>query len=117
LINNAYDAVMSLDSSERLVKVYIGSNDEHYIFKVSNYGYIEDDITQNMLRKGFSTKKGNHSGLGLHICHKLALKYGGKLDISNSDKHMVEISVYFPRVREKGDLHESAGQKNSSFAG
>jgi hypothetical protein len=117
LINNAYDAVMPLDSSERLVKVYIGSNDEHYIFKVSNYGYIEDDITQNMLRKGFSTKKGNHSGLGLHICHKLALKYGGRLDINNSDEHMVEISVYFPRVREKGDLHESAGQKNSSFAG
>ncbi|PKM78719.1 MAG: hypothetical protein CVU90_00095 [Firmicutes bacterium HGW-Firmicutes-15] len=117
LINNAFDAVMPLDTDQRLVMVYIGSNAEHYIFKVSNYGYIEDDIKEKILRKGYSTKKGEHLGLGLHICHNLAQKYGGRLDISNNDKHMVNFSVYFPRKLEKGDLYEFAGQENSSFDG
>ncbi len=117
LINNAFDAVMLCENKQRIVNVYVGADDYNYVFKVSNYGYINEDTKQNILKKGFSTKNGEHSGLGLHICQSLARKYGGCLEIRNSDEHMVEFSVLFPRNLEKGDLHEFAGQKNSSFTG
>jgi len=117
LINNAFDAVMPLETSKRIVNVYIGADDNNYIFKVSNYGYISDDIKQKILRKGYSTKTEQHLGLGLHICENMVNKYGGYLEIGNSYDHMVEFSVFFPVKREKGDLNEFVGQKNGSCSG
>jgi hypothetical protein len=117
LINNAFDAVMPLETKQRIVNVYISADDYNYVFTVSNYGYINEETKEKILKKGFSTKKGEHAGLGLHICQSLAKKYGGYLEIRNSDKHMVEFSVLFPINPEKGDAYEFAGPKNSSFTG
>lgn len=117
LINNAFDAVMLLNEDRRIVNIYIGTEPNHYIFKVSNYGHLEDDLIQKIMQKGFSSKGGEHSGLGLHICNTLIKKYGGYLDIVNTDDHMIEFSVFFPRDRQKGECDESIGQKTGSFAG
>lgn len=101
LINNAFDAVMQLENSQRDVNVYIGADDNKYIFTVSNYGHIDEDAKLKIMKKGFSTKKGEHAGLGLHICKNVVEKYDGNLEIKNSDNHMVEFSVLFPRHIEK----------------
>ncbi|MDD3363464.1 MAG: GHKL domain-containing protein [Syntrophomonas sp.] len=118
LINNAFDAVMPLENEQKIVNVYIGADDDNYVIKVSNYGYISDQTKQNIMKKGFSTKKAKeHSGLGLHICNTLAQKYGGSIKIENIDDHMVEISALFPANAIKGDLNEFASQKTGSFTG
>jgi len=117
LINNAFDAVMPLDTGQRLVNVYIGADDDNYIFTVANYGYIDDQLQQNILKKGFSTKAGEHAGLGLYTCNKLVTKYGGRLEIKNSHNHMVDFSVVLPINLVKGELYESAGSKTGAFTG
>jgi len=117
LINNALDAAMLLDKDKRIVNINIGTDSIHYIFKVSNHGHIEDDLIKKIMQKGFSSKGGEHSGLGLHICNTLIKKYGGYMDIANTDHQMIEFSVFFPREGRKGECNESIGPKTGSFAG
>ena len=116
LINNAFDAVMSLHSSQRIVNLHIGGDDEDYVFKVSNYGHLEEQTIQNLMKKGFSTKKGEHAGLGLHICQQLIKKYEGRMEVSSAN-NMVEFSVFLPIFLTKEDLCESNSQKASAFTG
>ena len=116
LINNAFDAVMSLHSSERIVNLDIGVDDENYIFKVSNYGHLDEQTIQNLMKKGFSTKRGDHSGLGLHICQQLIKKYEGRMEVRSAD-NIVEFSVYLPIFLTKEELCESNSQKASAFTG
>lgn len=118
LINNSLDAAMLLENKQRIVNVDIEADDNNYIFKVSNYGYIDDVSKQNVMCKGFTTKGGQHHGLGLHICQRLVKKYGGHMEINNNiDKHTVEFSVFLPIVGEKGVWHESTGQEIGTYTG
>lgn len=116
LINNAFDAVMPLHSSQRIVSLYIGGDDNNYIFKVSNYGHLDEQTIQNLMKKGFSTKKGEHLGLGLYICQQLIKKYGGRMEVS-SDNNIVEISVFLPITLTKEELYESTSLQAGSFTG
>lgn len=117
LINNAFDAVQTLEIDQRIVNIDMGADDDYYVFRVSNYGYIDDDLKEKIMKKGFSTKKGEHSGLGLHICKTLIKKYGGHMEIENGDDHMVHFTVFFVKNQESGKVNEFASQKNSPFAG
>jgi len=116
LINNAFDAVMQLDSSQKVVNVYVGNDGSNYVLKVANYGSINESAKKKIFEKGYSTKKDGHSGLGLYIINSLIKKYGGRMELENED-YMVEFSVFFPINIAKGELHEFAGQKASSFTG
>jgi|GEM_PF-562168 Signal transduction histidine kinase regulating citrate/malate metabolism len=116
LINNAFDAVLSLHSSERIVTLHIGADDKNYIFKVSNPGHIEEQVIQKLMKKGFSTKQGEHAGLGLHICQQIINKYGGRMEVTNAD-NVVEFSVYLPMSPAKEDVCESDRPKAGAFAG
>lgn len=117
LINNALDAAMLLDKDKRIVNINIGTDYNHYIFKVSNHGHIEDDLIQKITQKGFSVKGGDHLGLGLYICKTLIKKYGGYMDIVNTDNQMIEFSVFFPKDKQKGECDESIGPETGSFVG
>lgn len=117
LINNALDAAMLLDKDKRIVNINIGTDSNHYIFKVSNHGHIKDDLIQKITQKGFSVKGGDHLGLGLYICKTLIKKYGGYMDIVNTDNQMIEFSVFFPKDKQKGECDESIGPETGSFVG
>ncbi|MGI5880725.1 MAG: sensor histidine kinase [Syntrophomonadaceae bacterium] len=117
LINNALDAAMLLDKDKRIVNINIGTDSNYYIFKVSNHGHIEDDLIQKIKQKGFSGKGGEHLGLGLYICNTLIKKYGGYMDIVNTDNQMIEFSIFFPKDKQKGECDESIGPETGSFAG
>ncbi len=116
LINNAFDAVLPLHSSQRIVNLHVEADDKNYIFKVSNPGHIEEPTIQKLMKKGFSTKQGEHAGLGLHICQQLINKYGGRMEVTNAD-NMVEFSVFLPMLPTKEDVCESNRPKAGAFAG
>jgi len=115
LINNAFDAVLPLHSSQRIVNLHIGADEDNYIFKVSNYGHLDEQTIQNLMKKGFSTKNGEHSGLGLHICQQLIKKYEGRMEVISAN-NMVEFSVFLPMLPTKEDVCESNRPKAGAFA-
>lgn len=110
LINNAFEHVLSLPEDMRVVRARIFEADDGYHFTIANPGHIGEDIKGKLLQKGFSTKKGPHSGLGLYIVRQLVEKYKGRLKVENVDDTVV-FSVAFPM--EVKAASEAFGQENS----
>lgn len=98
IINNAFDYVMKLDEDERVVKFRICEAESFYLFEISNYGYIDDEVKDRLFEKGFSTKEGEHSGLGLYIVRDLVRRCEGHIEVDNQGQQVV-FSLHLPRKK------------------
>ncbi|MDD2621366.1 MAG: GHKL domain-containing protein [Syntrophomonadaceae bacterium] len=116
LINNAFDYVMKLDEDKRVVNYKMTDNSSFYIFEVSNCGHIEEELKTRLFEKGFSTKKGDHSGLGLYIVKHLVTKYEGFIDVANQGDQVV-FSLHLPRKKVEESDNALLGSKNSRISG
>lgn len=87
LINNAFDAVEGLEEANKKVFLVIGSTAENTFIQVLNgipTGFILD--MDQMMQKGFSTKKGGVRGFGLHNTKNIVQENNGKLEISINEE-------------------------------
>lgn len=115
IINNAFDYVMKLDEEKRAVDVIISEAESYYLFQISNYGHIEEELKHKLFEKGFSTKDGEHSGLGLFIVKNMMEKYKGIVEAANKDGK-VNFSLYIPKKGTEGSdnaLHRRETGGNS----
>ncbi len=96
IINNAFDYVMKLDEEKREVDITISEADPYYLFEISNYGHIDEAFKERLFEKGFSTKDGEHSGLGLFIVKNMMEKYKGIVEVANKNGKVI-FSLYIPK--------------------
>lgn len=117
LINNAFDAVASLEENKRLVQVRIFEDEDKQVVEVANYGKIDDEIKERVFQKGFSTKTGKHSGLGLYIVKELVEQRNGQVRVENRGD-MVVFGIYLPKGPiNKGGVHALSSRKYREMAG
>lgn len=96
LIDNALDAVSSLEEARRWVKVEMVCEGSTYQVRVSNPGPpIPPELRQRIFARGFTTKKGGHQGMGLYAVQSLAGRYGGMVGL-HSTKECTAFTVTFP---------------------
>lgn len=112
LINNAFDAVTNLEKGNRWVNVSIYEQGSTYTFKVSNYGDIDQPTAKNVFSRGYTTKHGNHSGLGLYIIRLLVEKYEGKI-VLETKENIVEFTVILPKAKGGWEMDALPGSKTS----
>lgn len=79
LMDNAMDAADS-QSDDAWMRVDVGERDESLIIKVANPCDTRSLKGKDLFQAGYTTKNGNHSGLGLYVCHQLAQNMGGSLE-------------------------------------
>ena len=98
VLDNAFEAVESLDESNREVKLIITSMSNFLLINISN---IYLTVDQRPDGKFESTKK-NHSGLGLKNVQKAVEKYDGiyKAEVAD-DKFKVKITIPIPDSSER----------------
>jgi signal transduction histidine kinase len=98
LIDNAFDEVTGLPISEREVSIRMALEDSCITIVVTNPGQpLSEDDQKRILSPGFSTKNGEHSGLGLPIVMERTRSYGGSLQIiSDKSKGTVSFIVRLP---------------------
>ncbi len=98
VLDNAFEAVESLDESNREVKLIITSMSNFLLINISN---IYLTVDQRPDGKFESTKK-NHSGLGLKNVQKAVEKYDGiyKAEVAN-EKFKVKITIPIPDSNER----------------
>ena len=84
LVDNAFDEVVKLPVEQRSVSVRIALEQPDIVIIVSNPGEpLSEEDQSRMLAPGYSTKQGEHSGLGLPIVLERTRHYGGTLRIDN----------------------------------
>ena len=112
LINNAFDAIVDLEKQNQWVNVSIYEQYGNYVFKVSNYGNIDPQTAQNIFLRGYTTKQGSHSGMGLFITQQIAQKYGGKIILENKE-NVVEFMIILPKTKLGREIDALPGSKDS----
>lgn len=98
LLDNALEAVQSLNQPQRAVKILIQADPLDYIFMITNplprSGPIEPEL---FLKEGFSTK-GEGRGQGLYTVKKLTEGLGGSIAI-NTENSQFEVTIELPKYR------------------
>ncbi len=97
LLNNAFDAVETLE--EKWVRVEVEIQDQEILVSVTDSGRgISEDIVDKIVQPFFTTKEvGKGTGLGLSISKGIIESHNGKLNINRASKH-TRFEVLIPRV-------------------
>ncbi|WP_127589318.1 sensor histidine kinase, partial [Paenibacillus koleovorans] len=97
LLNNAFDESMKLPIDQRVVELAGRVEDEQLIFSVWNRGtYIDEGIRAQLFQPGFSTKAGQHQGLGLSIVKERLDFYRGSIEVNSSIEDGTKFVVSIP---------------------
>ena len=110
LINNAFDAVTDLEKEDRWVNVGVYEQGGDYVFRVANRGHIDPQTAKNIFSRGYTTKQGSHSGMGLYIIKLLVERYQGKIVLETAPD-AVEFTVVLPKSKEGWEINALPGAK------
>lgn len=98
LIDNAMEAVESINGERRLILVEITREPEGFNFTVANRGRpIKPEIMDLIFQPHFSTKKGGQ-GLGLAIVKEVVVHYSGSVTVSSTNEETT-FTVRIPSKR------------------
>lgn len=99
LIDNAFDAAEMEEPSRRKVSMSVRKEQESLVFDIENCGFLDPKVKELIFYRGFSTKKGEHMGMGLSIVQELLQKYGGTVTIDDTGHGSVLSQVSIPYSR------------------
>ncbi len=95
LIDNAKDAALVSGDRDKRITITMKNDSDHKIIEVANTGLpISQDMINNILKKGYSTK-GDNRGYGLYNINKIVESYYGKIEIVNS-VGWITVTLVFP---------------------
>jgi sensor histidine kinase regulating citrate/malate metabolism len=90
LLDNAFDAVLDLDSDSKKVFLNIGQLEGNCIIEIGNTGKrIEFNDIGKIFDAGYTTKSGKDRGYGLHNVKKIVESYGGRIQLSFESNYTI----------------------------
>lgn len=99
LIDNAFDAVLALPAGERFVLLEMSVMRGILIISVANRGMVLTEAQKKaMVTPGYTTKDGDHSGLGLSNVIERAAQYRGTVAIESDEERGVVITIKIPNA-------------------
>lgn len=100
LLDNAMTAVLT-NHGERKIELHIMENVNEYIFEVSNNGpMIPKEMSKEIFRQGFTTKKEEGHGMGLTIVSNTVKAHQGRLALT-SEEAETTFSFCFPKKERR----------------
>lgn len=86
VIENALDEVREYKDREREVSIFFSDLGDDVIFEIEDSGNgIKDQDYPHLFEQGFSTKKGQHRGIGLALSRKVLQEIGGEIYLEEGD--------------------------------
>ena len=102
VIENAIEGVSML-KGKKWVKIIVDYTDEGFIFEIENRGNIKEEIIKKLFQPGVTNKASSARGYGLYISKKIVDKYGGAIEIKNTDNGTVMLTIQLPRTVDSYD--------------
>jgi two-component system CitB family sensor kinase len=102
LITNAFEAVEKNTQSEKKVSLFITDSGEELLIEIEDNGSgIDEAITAQIFRRGFTTKEGQNRGIGLGKVNELVEELGGYITIEQGDLGGALFIVSIPKGRKE----------------
>jgi sensor histidine kinase regulating citrate/malate metabolism len=96
LIDNALDAVSTLDEKDRVVRFSARRVGPLMQLEVENRGLINVRPLEQVFESGYTTKGKGHSGMGLHIVKNLTESLLGNVKVSSEEADGTRFTVTLP---------------------
>lgn len=108
LIENAFDALIEVETINRSVTVSIIQNNQTCTIKVSDSGKgITSQQEERIFEKGFTTKGTKGSGIGLYLINDIVTKAEGTIEVYSKQGKGMEIVLMLPMVLGEEHSNES----------
>jgi signal transduction histidine kinase len=99
LIQNAIDAMDSVDSDRRVLQVRTEHNGDAISISVEDTGPGIDPKKSDDVFGAFFTTKPHGMGLGLAICRMIVERHDGELSVSSTDPHGAIFRIKLPQTK------------------
>ncbi|QYR20405.1 GHKL domain-containing protein [Paenibacillus sp. sptzw28] len=96
LVDNAFDEVMKLPETEREVLLELYIEKEMLHIAVMNRGLLSAEEIRQIFEPGYTTKSGEHSGLGLANVLERASHYKGTVTVESDLERGVVFTIKMP---------------------
>lgn len=97
LIDNAFDEVLNYEEGLRTVNLYGREQDNGLHITISNYCAVAKERANcKIFQSGYSTKSGDHQGLGLSIISSIVKQYKGEIQVKALDENTISFEVRIP---------------------
>jgi len=113
LIENAVDFAINGTT----VEVVLSEERKHFTLSVTNKGpVIPESIRKKIFYPFFTTKGSNGAGMGLVIVHGIAVRHGGKVELSSDEVNGTTFKLVIPKAdsaNEDSDVSRKRGKLGS----
>jgi len=119
LLDNALEAVEGEEEPRRRwAELELSVETTGFCISITNAGEISAEVLPHLFRPGFTTKAGDHQGLGLFTVKNLAARYGGDLEMeSGRGKTVFRVTFSTALVRGRAGRVPPAAGAPSAPAG
>lgn len=103
LIDNAFEATLRHDASNRIVDVLITDSGKDLVIEVTDNGTgLDAHLMDNIWKKGFTNKQDSHNhGIGLYLVHRYVTDANGFISVDNADPQGCIFSAFIPNKGER----------------
>jgi two-component system NtrC family sensor kinase len=111
LINNAVDA---LGGQGEVVLTIRGAGDGVVVTIADNGPGIPEKKLKDIFDPFYSTKGGNHAGLGLAICHEIMQNLGGAIEVTSRPEEGTTFTLTFPAAAPADEARSTASAEETA---
>lgn len=99
LIDNAFEACLKADSTEKEVLLFIRNDGNELLIEVSDSGIgIKEEEIESIFKKGITSKNESGHGIGLYLVRQFVSKVGGEIIVDQNKPHGTIFSVFIPNT-------------------
>ncbi|UFJ42556.1 sensor histidine kinase [Brevibacillus humidisoli] len=104
LIQNSFDSVLDQDPANREVLCYLSDRGDDILLEVEDSGKgIPEEKVEKIFEYGYSTKEGEHRGIGLTKVKQIVDDARGYILVNRSELGGTLFTISLPKVREVVD--------------
>ena len=102
LIENAFDALQQVERAEKHILLSIAEHDGLLAIMVSDNGIgMSEEVQQRIFENGFSTKKTDNHGIGLHLTAEIIKKGHGSIEVTSTPNIATSFIISFEMEGEQ----------------
>jgi two-component system, CitB family, sensor kinase len=108
LLNNAFDAVLETNKSEKLVSLFLTDLGEDLVIEIEdNANGIPEELIDEIFEYGMTTKeKSKNSGIGLHLVQRLLHKLNGQITFHSNEHGGTTFIVAIPKRQKESNRYD-----------
>ncbi|PFH89097.1 sensor histidine kinase [Bacillus sp. AFS088145] len=108
LLNNAFDAVLETNKSEKLVSLFLTDLGEDLVIEIEdNANGIPEELIDEIFEYGISTKEqSKNSGIGLHLVQRLLHKLNGQITFHSNEHGGTTFIVAIPKRQKESNRYD-----------